>query len=165
MRANLRDSHFDSSGSVFCGPTQVNLEIQEAAILFDGHDFGHIEMGRIQKLELASQIEVQESLHSAMRSDDARLHTCVLYGLLHFRPMFVMPDLWSSRGKGKLFSSLSRILRARVHDHVGCLFRRKRVQRLMIFFGKREIQSNAFEVYPHAVAGIISKSDLYGDDS
>src|SRR6266852_308895 len=165
MHANLCDSPFDSSGSVFCGPTQVNLEVQEAAILLDGHDFGNIEMSCIQKLELASQVEVQESLHGAMRSDDARLHTCVLYGLLHFSPMSVMPDLWSSRGKGKLFSGLSRILRARVHDHVGCFFRRKRVQRLMVFFREREVQSNAFEVYLHAVAAIISKSDLYGDDS
>src|SRR6267143_7233327 len=80
--------------------------------------------------------------------------------------MFVTPGLWSpGGGKRKLFSDLCRIPRARVHDRVGCLFRRKGVQRLMIFLRKSEVQSNALEVDLHAIAGIISKNNMYGNDS
>ncbi len=35
----------------------------------------------------------------------------------------------------------------------------------MIVFREREVQTNAFQVDLHAVVGIISKNDVYGDDS
>src|SRR5260370_20597627 len=57
--------------SAFRGSAKVNFEVQEAVILFDGHDFRNVQMRGIQKLELASQVEIKESLHRAMRSNDA----------------------------------------------------------------------------------------------
>jgi hypothetical protein len=67
-----------SSGSAFRGPAQINLEVHEAAILFDGQDLRHVEMSGIEKLELASQVEIKEPLHSAVRRDDAGLNNRVL---------------------------------------------------------------------------------------
>src|SRR4029077_15655874 len=106
MRANWRDSSHVSTGSALGITAQINLEVHEAAILFDGQDVRHVEMSGIEKLELASQVEIKKPLHRAVRRDDARLHNRVLQGLLHFGPMFVMPDFWSPGGKRKLFSGL-----------------------------------------------------------
>src|SRR5260370_19590715 len=128
MRANgshSSDSRCVSRASAFGRPAQMTFEVHEAVISVDAQDFRHVEMSGIQKLELASQVEIKKSLHRAVWRDDARLHNCVLQGLFHFRPMFVMPDLWSSGGEGKLFSGLCRIPRARVHDHIARFFRSK----------------------------------------
>src|SRR5260370_32620296 len=123
MRANGRDSSCVSSASALGISAQINLEVHEAAILFDCQDVRHVEMSGVEKLELASQVEIKKSLHRAVWRDNARLHNCVLQGLFHFSPMFVMPNLWSSGGEGKLFSGLCRIPRTRVHDHIGRFFR------------------------------------------
>src|SRR5260370_7940953 len=87
MGANLRDSPSISIDSVFGGPAQVNFEIHKAAIFLDGHYFGYVEMSGIEEFELASQVEKKKSLHRVVRSDDARLHPCIPYGLLGFRPV------------------------------------------------------------------------------
>src|ERR1700674_2787594 len=163
MRANLCDSPSVSNGSVFGGPAQVNFEIHKAAILFDGHYFGYVEMSGIDEFELASQVEKEKPLHRAMWRDDARLHPCFPYGLLHFRPFLVPSGLRAAQGDGQPFAGY--VLGGRMGDHVGCPFRRKRVQRLMIFFGEREVQSNTLQVDLHTVIRIISKNDLDGDDS
>src|SRR5216683_2491583 len=62
MRANgshSSDSCCVSRASAFGRPAQVNLEVHEAVILFDGQDFRHVEMSSIQKFELASQVEIR----------------------------------------------------------------------------------------------------------
>src|SRR6266404_6809176 len=163
MRANLCDSPSVSKDSVFGGPAQVNFEIHKAAILFDGHYFGYVQMSGIDEFELASQVEKEKSLHRAVRSDDARLHPCIPYGLLDFRPFLVSSSLRAAQGDGQPFAGY--VLGGRTGDHVGCPFRRKRVQRLTIFFGEREVQSNTLQVDLHTVPRIISKNDLHGDDS
>src|SRR5229473_6308830 len=126
MRANWRDSSYVSSGSALGIAAQINLEVHEAVIFFDGQDFWHVKMSGIEKLELTSQVEIKKPLHSAVRRDDASLHNRILQSLLHFCPMLVMPGLRSSGGKRKLFSGFRRIPRAWVHDHIGRFFGRKR---------------------------------------
>src|ERR1700687_4240386 len=103
MRANLCDSPSVSNGSVFGGPAQVNFEIHKAAILFNGHYFGYVQMSGIYEFELASQVEKEKPLHRAMRCDDARLHSCFPYGLLDFRSFLVSSGLRAAQGDAQTF--------------------------------------------------------------
>jgi hypothetical protein len=50
------------SDSAFGGPAQVNFEIQQAMILFNSHDFGHVQVSVVQQLELAPEIEIDQPL-------------------------------------------------------------------------------------------------------
>src|SRR5258708_1093433 len=104
MGANECDSPSVSNDSAFGGPAQVNFEIQQAMILFNSHDFGHIEVSVVQQLELAPEIEVKQSQNRAMRCDNARLDACPAYGLLHFDPLLILSDLWAAQRDRQSFS-------------------------------------------------------------
>jgi len=97
MGANVCNSPYLSSDSAFGGPAQVNLEIQQAMILFNSHDFGHVQVSVVQQLELAPEIEIDQPLNRAMRRDNARLDTRIAYGSLHFDPFLVLSDLWTAQ--------------------------------------------------------------------
>src|SRR5229473_14577 len=83
---------------VVAQPAQVNFKVQEAAILLDGHDFGHVEMSVIQQLKLAPEVEVNEPLRRAMWRDNARVDACIAYGLLDFNPFLVLSNLGTAQG-------------------------------------------------------------------
>ncbi len=66
MGANECDSPSVSNNSAFGGPAQVNFEIQQAMILFNSHDFGHVQVSVVQQLELAPEIEIDQPLNRAI---------------------------------------------------------------------------------------------------
>ena len=94
-------------------------------------------MSAIQKLELASQVEIKKPLHRAVRRHHARLHSRVAYRLFHFRPFLVPSGLRAAQGDGQSLTGY--VFRGGMGDHVGRFFRRQRVQRLMFFFRQDEV--------------------------
>jgi len=120
-----------SKDSVFGGPAQVNFEIHKAAILFDGHYFGYVQMSGIDEFELASQVEKRRSPGTVLCG--ATTLACTPASRMdcstsvHFlsRPVFGPP-----KGMGSLLP-VTFLVEGRVITSA-CPFRRKRVQRLTI---------------------------------
>src|SRR6266851_9935503 len=104
MGANVCDSPYLWNDSAFGGSAQVNFEIQQAMILFNSHDFGHVQVSVVQQLELAPEIEIDQPLNRAMRRDNARLDTRIAYGFFHFDPFLVLPVLWTAQRDRQPFS-------------------------------------------------------------
>ncbi len=92
----LTECNFQYEWLAFGGPAQINFKVQEAAILFDSHNFGHVEMSAVQQFELAPKVKIKKSLYRAMRRDNACLDACVAYGLLDFNPFLILSDLWTA---------------------------------------------------------------------
>src|SRR5882762_11794104 len=95
------DSYVRLNGLMFRGPAQINFKIHKPVALLEGHDFRHIQMRRIQKIELTSKIEIEKPLRGAVWSDNAGLNTGVIQAFLHFNPFLVVSNLRSAEGDRK----------------------------------------------------------------
>lgn len=94
-------SYVNLNGLLSRRRAQINFKIHKAVTLLEGHDFWYVQMRRIQEIELASKIKIEEPLHSTVGCDNTGLHTGVAQALLRFNPFFVVPNPWSAEGDGK----------------------------------------------------------------
>ena len=81
---------------------EVDVEKEQAVILFEGDEFWHIEARVVQKVELALQVEVEQAFGGAVRGDDAVAEAGFLGGFREFGPIFVVADFsgrWKRDGK------------------------------------------------------------------
>ena len=80
---------------------EVDVEIGEGAGVVHFVDLGDVEVGGLEEIELAAEVEVEEALDGAVRGDYAGGDLGVVGVFFQFIPVFVAATFFAGKRDGK----------------------------------------------------------------
>jgi len=147
------------------GAAEVDFEVSERLIFAHDGDVGKVEVGGVEKVELVLQVEVEKALHGAVRGNDAGGNSGVLGLHLHFQPVLVFGGSHAAGRKGDGQAAVrGGIFGFWTHRGVGDLVGGERFELLNVLIDA-DVEANAGEADFHGFTGIITESDVDGDDA
>ncbi len=83
--------------SAWSRATQINVKKEEAAIFFEGGEFGNVEPSVAEQIILALQVEVEQPFRCAVRRNDSRTKAGLFCLSGELGPILVMTDFCGRR--------------------------------------------------------------------
>ncbi len=136
-------------------PVPAHVEIEKRLIFLEGNDFWNVQMPCREQIQLAGHIEVEESLHLAVRRNDAARHFRVSRRFLELRPLFCSIRLRPPERNRQGYPPRCRIPCRSAQCAVSHLFRRERGKVLSAVFGNCHLELDSLEIHAQSVRGII----------
>lgn len=142
---------------------EIDFEVHEGAIFFEGEEIGEVEACVGEKVELALQVEVKKTFCRRVRGDDVGVEAGVFCELLVLFPMFVATARRTGERNGN--ARFGRALHFGVKDGISKEFGAESGKFLAIILVEGETEPDALDAYFDAFIGIIAKVHFDGEDA
>ena len=129
-------------------------------------DLGDVEVRGLKEIELAAEIEVEETLDCAVRGDDARGNLGVVGLFFEFFPVLVAAAFFAWKRDGKTRAARrGGILCFWFEGGVGELFGVERRDFLAMVFVELNVETDFVEVDAEGFVGVVAEIHLDDDDA
>src|SRR5579884_1305886 len=133
---------------------------------FEGHELRNVKVRAAQQVELASQIEVKQTLGGAVRRDDSVAHPGNFRFVLQFGPLLVAATALASGNRQRNPAARGGgILAAGLENGVRDVLRLHGRQFLAVVFVEIEGKADSAQRNSDAFIRVIAKGDADGDDA